>query len=145
MSGGGIKAGRKAERLVAVRNYVFYLGLGFLFTHEMNAMTNGEWRVMPLLNEFSDKTGELIFLLAHVPVFAIVIAFIASMDARTRLLARNITCGFLVAHGALHYLFSSHPAYEFSAFVSELLIYGAAACGSAFLIIFWLTQESGRN
>ncbi len=32
-----------------IRNVAFYCGFGALFTHELDAMTNHEWRVLPLV------------------------------------------------------------------------------------------------
>lgn len=107
----------------------FYLGLALLFTHEMDSMPNHEWRVLPLLRSLSESAGETVFIVVHIPIFALTIAYVASLDARTRKLAREIACGFFVAHAVLHALFSGHPAYEFSSLLSPILIYGAAACG----------------
>lgn len=107
----------------------FYLGLALLFTHEMDSMPNHEWRVLPLLRSLSDSAGETVFIAAHVPIFALTIACVASLNTRTRKLARDIACGFFIAHAVLHALYSAHPAYEFSSLLSSALIYGAAACG----------------
>lgn len=115
-----------------MKNFVFYLGLGILFTHEMDAMPNHEWRVLPVLRSLSDMTGELAFLLAHIPVFALTIAFIASLTPGTRLLAQQIASGFLILHAVLHFAFSGHANYEFSSPVSGALILGAALCGAAY-------------
>ena len=113
-------------------DFVFYLGFALLITHEMDSMLNHEWRVLPLFSMLPDDTGQLAFLVAHVPLFVIVIALIASLNLRTRRVARNIACGFFVFHALLHYLFSGHDAYEFGTLVSSALIYGSAACGLAY-------------
>jgi len=113
----------------------YYAMVGAFFTHELDAMSNHEWRLIPGLNALSDPVGEVAFLLAHVPVFAVVIAFIASLNTRIRRIARNVTSGFLVVHAALHALFSVQSDYEFSGWHSSLLIYGAALCGAAYFIL----------
>mgnify|MGYP001812129659 CR=1 FL=1 len=113
---------------------LFYLGLALLFTHELDAMPNHEWRVLPILRSLSDSAGEMAFLIAHVPIFAVAIAFIASLDVRTRSLARAIASGFLIVHAFLHYLFSGHSAYEFSSALSTILIFGAAVCGAGYFV-----------
>lgn len=112
----------------------FYLGLALLFTHEMDSMPNHEWRVLPLLRSLSDSAGETIFVVAHIPIIALTIAYVASLNTRTRKRARDIASGFFVAHAILHVLFSGHSNYEFSALPSSLLIYGAAACGVAYFL-----------
>lgn len=119
---------------LAVRHGAFYLGLGLLFTHEMDAMPNHEWRVLPLLRSLPDASGELLFLLAHVPLFAVAIAFIASLNPKTRALSQKIASGFLIVHAILHYAFSGHADYEFDSLTSSILIYGAAVCGVAFFV-----------
>ena len=121
---------------------VFYLGLGFLFTHELDAMTNHEWRILPGLAALPDSTGELAFVLAHVPLFAIVIAFVASLNRKVRGQARAVASGFLVLHALLHRLFSSQDAYEFTSTLSSFLIYGAAVCGAAYLLVAFLDRNS---
>jgi hypothetical protein len=110
----------------------FYLGLALLFTHEMDSMPNHEWRVLPLLRSLSESAGETVFIIAHIPLFALSIAYLASLNTRTRKLARDIACGFFIVHAILHAFFAGHPAYEFSSLLSSLLIYGAAACSVAY-------------
>lgn len=125
-----------------MKNFIFYLGLALLFTHEMDAMPNHEWRVLPVLRSFPETTAEAAFVLAHVPLFALTIAFIASLNVRIRSLAQKLASAFLLIHAALHLAFSSHPDYAFSSLLSNLLIYGAAGCGLAyFLILAAQTQQ----
>ena len=126
-----------------MKSIAFYLGISLLFTHELDAMSNHEWRVMPVLSALSEEMGATAFLVAHVPIFALVIAFIASLNLKTRAKVRNIASGFLIAHAAAHYLFSANSAYEFSSLVSSLLIYGAALCGVAYFLA--LRLESGSK
>lgn len=95
-------------------------------------MPNHEWRVLPLLRALPDAAGETVFIVAHIPLFALTIAYVASLNRRTRKLARDIAGGFFIVHAILHSLFSGHPEYEFSSLLSLLLIYGAAACGIAY-------------
>ncbi len=112
----------------------FYLGLALLFTHELDSMPNHEWRVLPLLRALPDAAGETVFVIAHIPIFALVIAYVASLNTRTRKLARDIACGFFILHAILHALFSRHADYEFSSLLSASLIYGAAVCGIAYFL-----------
>lgn len=126
-----------------MKNTAFYLGLSLLFTHELDAMSNHEWRILPVLSALSDAAGATVFLIAHVPLFALVIAFVASLNLKTRTKARNIASGFLIAHAALHYWFSDDSAYEFSSLVSSFMIFGAALCGVAYFLA--LRFESSSN
>ena len=118
-----------------VKSVVFYLGLGALLTHELDAMANHEWLVLPLLRTLPDETGMTLFVALHVPLFAILIALIASPRQRPRSLARLAVAGFLLVHGILHLLFMDHPAYEFASILSDSLIFGGAFCGAVYLAL----------
>lgn len=128
-----------------MKNTSFYLGLALLFTHELDSMPNHEWRVLPLLRSLSESLGETVFIIAHIPIFALTIAYVASLNLRTRKLARDIACGFLIVHAALHLLFSGHSAYEFSSALSSLLIYGAAICGLAYFLSAAMESKGERT
>ena len=120
---------------VRARELVFYLGLAFLFTHELDAMPNHEWRVLPVTSFLSDAVGMNAFVLAHVPIFAVVVGCIASLNLKIRSVAQNTASGFLIAHAALHFAFSGHPEYEFDSLLSAALIYGAALLGVLFFAL----------
>jgi len=118
-----------------MKNLLFYLGLGTLLTHELDAMPNHEWRVLPLIRALPDETGMTLFVVLHIPIFAGLIALVASRDPRTRALSRLGVGLFLVVHGLLHTLFMRHPDYEFSSLISEILIFGGAALGVIYLVV----------
>ena len=125
-----------------MKELAFYLGLGTLFTHELDAMPNHEWQILPVLRNWTDSVGEVVFIVAHVPIFAIIFACIASLNSRTRTLARDIASGFLIVHALLHLAFSRHPAYEFGSLLSDILIYGAAVCGLSYLLALQIEKKS---
>lgn len=118
-----------------MKDALFYLGLGLLCTHELDAMPNHEWRVLPVLRSVEDSMGEFLFLLAHIPLFAIIIGLVASLDVRRRALSRLAVSVFLVVHTCLHWLFSDHPHYEFDSLLSSSLIVGAGLCGGIFVTL----------
>ncbi len=120
---------------------VFYLGLGTLLTHEMDAMTHGEWRVLPVTRWLAEDVGRHLFVVAHIPIYALVIGLVASLHPATRDRARFWVSVFLVVHAGLHALFSGHPAYGFEGLLSNGLIYGAAILGAAYLVMDWFAPE----
>ena len=121
----------RVRRLVA--ETAFYLGLAALFTHELDAMTHHEWRLLPLLNHLRDDVGRVTFVALHVPLFAAIIAWIASTRPRVRSLGRLVVSAFLVVHAGLHLLFTGHPDYTFHSALSYSLIFGGAICGAVYL------------
>lgn len=127
-----------AEVWGSMRNAIFYLGMGTLFTHELDAVTHHEWRVLPLINFLPEDIALNTFILAHVPLFAIAIAAVASSNTSVRKVAKTLIAGFIVMHGLLHQLFSGHPYYEFYSFTSLFLIFGGALLGAVYLSMeFW--------
>jgi hypothetical protein len=126
-----------------MKDLAFYLGIGALFTHELDAMPNHEWRVLPLLRALPDDMGMAVFVIAHVPLFALLTALIASSNVRTRMKSRLIISGFLVVHALVHALFLNHPSYEFSSMLSNTLIFGGAVFGAIYLgLEAWSTHEN---
>lgn len=128
-----------------MKDLAFYLGIALLFTHELDSMPNHEWRVLPILRSLPDSVGETAFVIAHIAIFALAIAFVASLNRRTRLVARDIVSGFLIVHALLHFLSSGDPAYEFSSLLSSVLIYGAALCGALYFCTRWLERRAPRH
>jgi hypothetical protein len=114
---------------------VFYLGMGALFTHELDAVPNHEWRGMPLIQSLPDEFGMLMFVVAHIPLFAVLIALVASTDTRIRGLSRIGIAAFLPIHGLLHALSMGRASYEFSSTLSNTLIFGGAALGALYLVL----------
>ena len=124
-------------------NLVFYLGIGTLFTHELDAMLNHEWRVIPIIRALPDDRGLLVFVAAHVPMFAVLVALISSRNPKTRITTRIGLGVFLIFHGLLHILFKEHPAYEFTNILSNLLIFGGSTLGIIYLALEW--NKKRRN
>ncbi len=58
-----------------IKNIAFYLGMGTLFAHELDAMPNHEWQVLPLTSWMPNEIGMIVFVLLHIPLFAILIAW----------------------------------------------------------------------
>lgn len=119
--------------IISLKFAVFYLGVGMIFTHELDAMMNNEWRVLPLTSWLPDATGQFVFVVLHIPLFAAVVALLASENAALRARTRFFAAVFLVLHGLLHAAFFVHRDYEFESVLSNVLIFGAACCGAVYL------------
>jgi hypothetical protein len=118
-----------------MKDAIFYLGIATLFTHELDAMPNHEWRGMPVLQSLPDDVAMTLFVVLHVPLFAGLIALVASRTPRTRAVSRLVVAAFLILHGVLHLLKTGDPTHEFSSVLSQALIFGGAALGGTYLAL----------
>jgi len=125
-----------------IKDIAFYLGIATLFTHELDAVPNHEWRGLALLRDLPDETGMAVFVAAHVPLFAVLIALVASTSGRIRALSRLVISAFLIVHGLLHISSRGEPTYEFSSTLSNLLIFGGLAFGVLYLMLELLHRRS---
>lgn len=123
-------------------NQIFYLGVGLLFTHELDAMINHEWRVLFLISWLPEDVAQTVFILMHIPLFAVLVGLISSQNQITRRRTQFGVSAFLAIHGVLHAAFIIHERYEFDALLSNVLIYSGSICGILFLV---LKQRSERN
>lgn len=125
-----------------MKNVFFHLSVGSLFTHELDAMTNHEWRVLPLVRMLPEDIAMPFFVWAHVPLFAVVIWLLSSTNARTRQISRYAIAGFLLLHALLHVLHFNHPAYEFESLLSNSLIFGGALFASIYLALEFYQRKA---
>ena len=128
-----------------MKNIIFYLGMGTLFTHELDAMFNHEWRILPLTSWLPEETAMLAYLFFHIPLFAGLIALVASKKDQVRVRTRIGISVFLLFHAALHAFFSGNPASEFSSLSSSILIYGGALLGSFHLLLEYIDYRSDHK
>jgi uncharacterized protein DUF6713 len=116
----------------------FLLGVSLLFTHELDAMTHAEWRVLPVTSWLSPELGRLVFVALHVPIFGFLLGWLTSRVPGRVTNAQFWISIFLVIHAALHLVFSGHPEYTFGGILSNTLIFGSAICG---VIYLWSSRK----
>jgi len=121
---------------------LFYTGLAFLLCHELDAVAQAEWRLLPFLSGMNDGDAYAAFVALHIPLFALVLWWTGSTTLRTRRRSQLFVDAFLVIHAGLHTALRSHEAYTFHTTLSEACIYGAAALG---LIHTALSIRFARN
>ncbi len=110
----------------------FYIGLSFIFMHEMDAIRCKEWRIFPLLSYLDDQKGFIVFMFAHIPLFSILLYYLNQPDNEGIVTGMNY---FLIIHLGLHLLFLMHPKNEFKDWISWSIIVGAAIFGAIDLMI----------
>ena len=118
-----------------MKSIAFYLGMGTLFTHELDAIPNHEWRVLPLTSWLSNEVGMMVFVIIHIPLFAILISLVSSTNDKVHTRSRLSIGIFLIIHSVLHALFMNHIDYEFSSALSNVLIFGGALLGLVYLFL----------
>lgn len=116
-----------------MKNILFYLGLGTLFTHELDAISNHEWSVIPILRSLPEVVAMNTFILLNIPLFAVLVALVASTDVRLRERSRLGVGIFLVIHALLHLWFRNDVSYEFASMMSNVLIFCGAIFGGLYM------------
>lgn len=118
-----------------MKEATFYVVLATLLAHELDAVSNHEWRMLPLLQALPEDSGRAVFVLLHIPLFAVLFALLMSSHNRTPQLARWGVAIFLIFHAGLHALFVDHPNYEFTSRLSTLLIYGGSLVSGLYITL----------
>lgn len=116
---------------------VFCLMLACLFTHELDAMAQSEWRLLYVLRSLPPADGQFWFVLLHVPLFAGLLWLTQHASLRIRQGTQISLAAFAVVHAGLHYRLSTELLYTFTSPLSLGVIYGAAVLGVLFLILSW--------
>lgn len=123
----------------------YYVGLAALFSHEMDAVMNSEWRQLYFLRSLPDTAAYPVFVALHVPAFAMMFWLSHHRNEAVRGWFRLAVSIFLAMHAALHVRSSGGPDYRFEGILSNSLIYSAGAFGIAYVLLFlWNKRTPGR-
>ncbi|MCL2140269.1 MAG: hypothetical protein FWH42_01110 [Dehalococcoidia bacterium] len=87
---------------------IFVALISLLFIHEMDAIRNKEWEMIPLLNRMDDNEAYQVFLLAHLPLFLIVLSLLALSSGSVQTFFFYIFDGMLILHTFVHFIFRNH-------------------------------------
>jgi hypothetical protein len=114
-------------------NVLMQLMLSALFTHELDAMTQSEWRLLYVLRTMSDEQGRWWFVALHIPLFWTLTILMHHSREPVQRMSRSGLAVFCVIHALLHWRLANDPLSTFSSPLSWGLILGAAALGTAYL------------
>lgn len=114
---------------------LFFVGFSLLACHELDAVAQAEWRLLPILAGMADEQAYLWFVGLHIPLFALLMWWVGSTSAPTRRTAQLAVDAFLVVHAGLHFALRHHSDYTFHSSLSELCIFGAAVVGAVHAIL----------
>lgn len=119
---------------------LFCLALALLLSHELDAVAQAEWRLLPGLSVAGDKLGYDLFVLLHVPVIALIIWLLMNPLPSARIKAQVALDSIMIAHGIAHWLLADMPLNTFHSPLSHLLIFGASAVAAVHLLLLWRSR-----
>lgn len=96
-----------------MKNLLFCLGFATLITHELDAMTQSEWRLLFILRNLPEQVASSAFVILHVPLIAVLLWLTNSNFLSIRYWSRIAFAAFLIIHVGLHKALENHPAYSF--------------------------------
>lgn len=128
-----------------IKTLMYYMGLAALFTHEMDAVVNMEWRLLFHLRTLPDPMASSVFIALHFPLFLAFFYFGHHANSIIKNRFRLAVAGFLVIHSALHFNLSDHALYQFEGVLSNLYIYSAALFGTVFLLLSWRESPKAQE
>lgn len=109
------------------------LMLATLFTHELDAMTQSEWRLLYVLRSLSNEQGRWWFVAIHVPLFWALISLTHHASTHVQRASRIGFAVFCIIHALLHWRLASDPLSTFGSPLSWSLMLGAAVLGATYL------------
>ena len=122
-----------------MKNLIFNLGLATILTHELDAMTQSEWRLLFILRSLPEKTASTAFVVLHVPLIAVLLWLTNNESEVIKNLSRIALAAFLIIHSGLHKLLENSPNYTFNSTLSLGLIYGGGLLGLVYLILIFMS------
>ncbi len=120
--------------MTTTENLLFTLGLALLFSHELDAVRQREWRLLFVLRHMPEDTAARAFIAIHVPLFLILLVATGA-SSELRFWFRAAISTFLVVHAGLHWSLRHRAECDFNSGLSRGLIYGAAFVGVLHILI----------
>lgn len=117
-----------------MKNTLFALCFSSFIGHELDAVSQTEWRLLYGFRELPDAVAEPLFVALHVPLLALLIVLAWSQSVKVRECTRLLLAGFSVIHAGLHHALRHHPLYTFDSPLSQALIFGGGLLGIAYLL-----------
>ncbi|MEA5598971.1 DUF6713 family protein [Rivularia sp. UHCC 0363] len=129
-----------------MKNLLFYFGFATIITHELDAMTQSEWRLLFILRSLPEQTASLAFVIIHIPLIAALLWLTNNQSQSIKNWSRIALATFMIIHSGLHKLLENSPNYTFNSPLSMALIYGAGFFGFLYLIqVFISWQQTVSN
>jgi hypothetical protein len=117
-----------------IEHFSFYIGLAFIFVHEMDAVRLQEWKMFPFLSNIKDESGYKIFTIIHLPIYFLLFWGLFGNQGTNHSLILGLDVFFII-HVGLHLLFLKNKNNQFKSTFSWGLILLTGLFGLADLII----------
>jgi hypothetical protein len=124
-----------------MKNLLFYLGFATLIAHELDAMTQSEWRLLFILRSLPEQIASFTFVVAHIPLIAVLLWLTNNESPPIQHWSRIAVATFLIIHAGLHKLLEHHPDYTFNSMLSLGLIYGGGLLGLLYLVAIFISWQ----
>ncbi|MBF2015154.1 MAG: hypothetical protein IGS23_08120 [Rivularia sp. T60_A2020_040] len=125
-----------------MKNLLFYLGFATIITHELDAMTQSEWKLLFILRSLPEQTASSAFVMLHVPLITVLLWLTNNQSLVFKNWSRIAFALFMIIHSGLHKLLENSLNYTFNSSLSLRLIYGSGLLGLLYLILVF---TSWRN
>jgi hypothetical protein len=124
-----------------MKNLLFYLGFATLTTHELDAITQSEWKILIVLRSLPEEIASLVFVAAHVPIITLILWLTNHESQYVQYWSRIVVATFLMVHVGFHKLLEQHPSYKFNSFLSLSLIYGGGLIGFLYIALVFVSHR----
>jgi hypothetical protein len=119
---------------------VITLLISLLFTHEVDAVLQAEWRLLYVLREMPEALASQCFVAIHVPLFVLCVGFAYHPASNAQIVSRVAISAFAIVHAGLHFRLRNDPLNLFESTLSLGLIYGPALLGVCYLWMRWRSR-----
>lgn len=114
---------------------LFFTAFSFLLAHEMDAVKQKEWQMLPVLSKLKEQSARQVFILLHIPLYGLLLYGLISAGS-IRSTVTIALDGFFIIHLGLHILFHKHRMNNFSTLFSQLYIAVPAVLGGLHLLFY---------
>jgi hypothetical protein len=114
---------------------VFAVMLSLTLAHELDAVAQQEWRLLPGLSLLSDATARPLFVALHVPLVVGLVVGLFASEEPVRRRTRLGFAGFMAVHVGLHATLEVPGVSSFDETLSRLFITGAGVLGALALAV----------
>ena len=127
------------------KTLLFMIALSLMITHELDAVSQEEWRILVVFRDLPSQLAETLFVVLHVPLLLVLLWLSFHQRAEISAWSRRAICLFGIVHVGLHLSLVSLPAYSFDSWLSQALIYGYGVSGALFFLMEGIAKSRSQT